>query len=80
MNHMTEGGALISMSALLQDGLGHLEDKLQEANLALQELLKNKARLEQNIKVKANSLLIDKQKCMALRRHFPYNVVSTRFY
>ena len=60
--------------------LKHLEDKLQEANSALQELLKNKARLEQNIKVKANSLLIDRQKCMALRRHFPYNVTSTRYY
>ena len=60
--------------------LKHLEDKLQEANSALAELMKNKARLEQNIKIKANSLLIDRQKCMAIRRHFPYNVVSTRFY
>ena len=60
--------------------LKHLEDKLQEANSALQELFKNKSRLEQNIKTKANSLLIDRQKCMALRRHFPYNVVATRYF
>ena len=60
--------------------LKHLEDKLQEANSALQDLMKQRARLEQNIKIKANSLLIDRQKCMALRRHFPYNVVSTRFF
>ena len=58
----------------------HLEDKLQEANGALQDLLKNRERLEHNIKVKNNSLLIDRQKCMSLRRHFPYNVVTTRFY
>ena len=64
----------------LMNCIKHMEDKLAESNSALQDLLKNKERLEHNIKVKANSLLIDKQKCMSLRRHFPYNVVTTRFY
>jgi len=64
----------------LMNCIKHLEDKLQEANHALQDLLKNKERLEHNIKVKANSLLIDRQKCMSLRRHFPYSVVTTKYY
>ena len=57
-----------------------LEDELQEANEALGDLLRNKQRLEKDIKVKKNSLLIDQQKCMSMRRSFPYNVVATRYY
>lgn len=57
-----------------------LEDKLQEGNEALGDLLRNKQRLEKDIKVKKNSLLIDQQKCMSMRRSFPYNVVATRYY
>jgi len=57
-----------------------LEDKLAEANEALSDLLRNKQRLEKDIKVKKNSLLIDQQKCMSMRRSFPYNVVATRYY
>lgn len=71
---------LLEEIAELTGCIKHMEDKLSDANSALQDLLKNKERLEHNIKVKANSLLIDRQKCMSLRRHFPYNVVTTRFY
>ena len=53
-----------------------LENKLQDSNAALTELFKNKERLEQNIKVKKNSLLIEQQKCMTLRKHFPFVVVA----
>ena len=31
MHHTAEGGAVMNMNALLQGGLGHLEDKLQKA-------------------------------------------------
>lgn len=58
----------------------HLEDKLQESNHALQELLKNKERLENNIKVKANTIMIDKMKNMSMRRSFPYNVIVTKYF
>jgi len=57
-----------------------LEDKLAEGNEAFSDLLRNKQRLEKDIKVKKNSLLIDQQKCMSMRRSFPYNVVATRYY
>ena len=61
----------------LQESIRMLENKLEEGNKALAEMLKNRERLEQNIKVKKNSLLIDQQKCMTMRRHFPFIVVCT---
>lgn len=53
-----------------------LENKLQESDGALADLFKNKERLEQNIRVKKNSIMLDQQRCMSLRKHFPYLVVS----
>ena len=64
----------------LHQCIKHLEDKLQESNNVAQELLKNKERLESNIRVKSNTLLIDKQKCMSMRRSFPYNVIVTKYF
>ena len=58
----------------------NLEDKLNESNQSLQDLLRNKEKLEKDIKVKKNTLLIDQQKCMSMRRSFPYNVVATRYF
>ena len=60
----------------LLDMIRLLENKLAESNAALDDLLKNRDRLDQNIKVKKNSLMIDQQKCMSMRKHFPYSVVS----
>ena len=37
-------------------------------------------KLESDIKVKKNSLLIDQQKCMSMRRTLPYNIVATRYF
>merc|ERR1712218_776951 len=45
------------------------------------ELMQNiKQKLESDIKVKSNSLLIDQQKCMSMRRTLPYNIVATRIW
>ena len=71
---------LLTEVAELKECIKHMEDKLAEANHALNQLLKNRERLEANIKVKANSLLIDRQKCMAMRRTFPFNVIVTRHF
>ena len=40
----------------------------------------NQEKLEADIKVKKNSLLIDQQKCMSMRRTLPYNIVATRYF
>lgn len=71
---------LLEEVAEIAQSIKLLEDKLAEANEALADLLRNKQRLEKDIKVKKNSLLIDQQKCMSMRRSFPYNVVATRYY
>ena len=71
---------LIEEVAEIAQSIKLLEDKLGEGNDALQDLIRNKQRLERAIKVKKNTLLIDQQKCMSLRRSFPYNVVATRYY
>ena len=46
MNRMTEGGALINMSALLQDGFGRLVDKLKKVPPVLVAILPACAYLE----------------------------------
>ena len=71
---------LITEVAELENCIKHLTDKLDEANNALQDLIKNKQKIEEDIRVKKNSLLIDQQKCMSLRRSFPYSVVTTRYF
>ena len=57
-----------------------LESKLEEAKTACQDLSNVKERLETDMRVKKNSLLIDQQGCMSKRRTFPYIVTSTRYY
>ena len=57
-----------------------LEGKLEESQKAHQDLFDIKARLESDMRVKKNTLLIDLQWCMSKRRTFPYIVVSTRYF
>lgn len=48
-----------------------LKAKLREAENALQQLLRTKASLEQDLAIKNNSLFIDREKCMGMRKTFP---------
>jgi len=58
-----------------------LKGTVSQGCLAMvQELLDTKLKLDEEIKVKVNSLRIDQQRCMATRRTFPYNIISTRYY
>ena len=45
--------------------------QLAQAEDCHQELLKNKSKLEHDIKVKANSLFIDSEGCLSCRKNFP---------
>ena len=65
---------LIQMVAEIQENIKLLEAKHEEARQADEVMKKNKEKLEQDIKVKKNSLLIDMQKCMSMRRTFPFSV------
>ncbi|XP_056642530.1 tektin-3-like [Diorhabda sublineata] len=55
----------------LQDNIEVLHRKLQEAEAQHQQLLKTRSNLETDLHNKVNSLFIDREKCMGLRRSFP---------
>ena len=56
------------------ENIRQLENKLQESNSSLADLAAIKQKLDQNIKVKKNSLQLDQQRCMSLRKHFPFAI------
>lgn len=51
--------------------LAALKEKLLEAEQSLRNLEDTRMSLEKGIAVKANSLFIDRHKCMAHRAHHP---------
>jgi len=53
------------------DSIEHLHRKLQEAEAQHQHLLKTRSNLETDLQIKMNSLFIDREKCMGMRRSFP---------
>jgi tektin-3 len=57
----------------IQDSVGNLQRKLQDAESQHQNLLRTKSTLEGNLKNKVDALFIDREKCMGLRRSFPVN-------
>ena len=68
---------LVEEVKLLNNHIKLLQNKNDEAKEAFRNLTKSIEILEKDLKLKKNSLLIDQQKCMALRKTFPYLVVST---
>ena len=76
----TPHSKLLEEVSELKESIRNLETKLKESEEALSDLNSVKAKLEEDIKVKKNSLLIDQQKCMSMRRTLPYNIVVTRYY
>ena len=67
---------LLQEVAEIQESIKLLEAKYEEASTASSDMQKNKEHLDQDIKVKKNSLLVDQHKCMSIRRTFPYLVAS----
>lgn len=59
----------------IQYSVATLHRKLQEAEAQHQQLLKNKANLETDLKKKVDALFIDREKCMGLRRSFPVSSI-----
>ncbi|XP_031346134.1 tektin-3-like isoform X1 [Photinus pyralis] len=55
----------------LQDNIEYLHRKLQEAEAQHQQLLKTRTTLESDLYNKVNTLFIDREKCMGMRRSFP---------
>lgn len=68
---------LIEETKLLNTYIKQLQTKNEDAKEAHRNLNKIIQMIEKDLRLKKNSLLIDQQKCMALRKSFPYLVVST---
>lgn len=55
----------------INETVEYLQSKLRESENALQHLLRTKSSLEQDLSVKNNSLFIDRERCMGMRKTFP---------
>lgn len=64
---------LLREIAELQESIDQLVSQLTDTQTAHQDLLNNKSRLEMDLSIKANSIYIDREKCLGLRKTFPMN-------
>lgn len=55
----------------LQTNIHYLHQKLKEAENQHQHLLITRSNLEKDLEVKVNSLFIDREKCLGLRKACP---------
>lgn len=55
----------------IEDTIHTLKERLVEAENTLQNLVKTKVALEHDLSIKANSLFLDQEKCMSMRKSFP---------
>lgn len=62
---------LVKEAKELKNSVQVMYNKLQEAEAQHQQLLKTRANLETDLHSKVNSLFIDNEKCLGLRRSFP---------
>lgn len=62
---------LVNEVFTINDTLQTLRLRLREAQDTMQLLVMTKSRLEHELAIKANTLCIDKEKCMAMRKTFP---------
>uniref|UniRef100_A0A3Q0KGI1 Tektin n=2 Tax=Schistosoma mansoni TaxID=6183 RepID=A0A3Q0KGI1_SCHMA len=57
----------------LQESIDQLIQQLNNTQIIHQDLLNNKSRLEMDLSIKTNSIYIDREKCLGLRKTFPMN-------
>lgn len=69
---------LVEEVGQIQESVDLLNRKLNDAESAHQDLLMNKARLEHDLKIKSNSLFIDREKCLSSRKSFPVVSLATK--
>lgn len=55
----------------IDETIQSLQQRLRDAEDTLQTLVRAKSVLEHDLAVKANSLFIDQEKCMGMRKNFP---------
>lgn len=62
---------LVNEVKQLQATLANLRARLEEEQAQLQKLVTTRANLEHEIRTKSNSIFIDQDKCMSMRKTFP---------
>ncbi|XP_036937237.1 tektin-3 [Acanthopagrus latus] len=62
---------LVSEVREIEDTIQKLQERLTEAENTLQNLVKTRVVLEHDLSVKANSLFLEQEKCMSMRKSFP---------
>ncbi|KAM3592669.1 uncharacterized protein V6R79_023105 [Siganus canaliculatus] len=62
---------LVSEVREIEDTIHKLQQRLMEAENTLQTLVKTKVTLEHDLSIKANSLFLEQEKCMSIRKSFP---------
>uniref|UniRef100_A0A3Q4BYF9 Tektin n=1 Tax=Mola mola TaxID=94237 RepID=A0A3Q4BYF9_MOLML len=55
----------------IEDTIQKLQERLVEAENTLQTLVMTKVTLEHDLSIKANSLFLEQEKCMSMRKSFP---------
>jgi len=58
----------------INETVDQLREKLREAEIALQHLLRNKMSLEHDLTIKNNSIYIDREGCLGRRKNLPLSV------
>ncbi|TNN14784.1 Tektin-3 [Schistosoma japonicum] len=71
--HDDPHGRLLREIAELQESVDQLVSQLTDTQRIHQDLLNIKSRLEVDLSIKANSLYIDREKCLGSRKTFPMN-------
>ena len=64
-------GGLKSEVQEIKDSIAHLKSQLATSERSLARLMQTKATLEHDISIKMNSLNIDSNQCMGMRKGFP---------
>ena len=71
---------LVGQVKIIMENIKVLQLKSKEAEAAHMDLKKNLDKMEADLRIKKNSLMIDQQRCMFKRKIFPYNILATQFF
>lgn len=71
---------LVAEVNVIQVETSKMETSLREAEKVLEELLQNKVDLETEIQMKRRTIIIDKDRCVAIRSEFPSATELTGFF
>ena len=72
--------SLVGEVKIIMENIKVLKLKSKEAEAAHMDLKHSIDKMEADLRIKKNSLIIDQQRCMFKRKIFPYNILATQFF